>query len=447
MSGNKLRNTIISIILLFVLIFSVLSTGFVEYNTKSAYDEQALNIAKDEKLTMDYLLTGGNGTVIRIATWYKDDYIENLRSFLTTSFPNIKFEFVYINKNHYEGVIDSQLSYKGAPDIVLVNASMTKKHARNRYICPLTGIEWNFDNSAKKVFYYGDMAYAIPNTSCYECIYYNKNKFEKNGLSLPDTFEKFISMCDFIRLAKKEKPLSAGLKDYDALSDSAVAILQATYFITDQGKNFGDRIQYKKSSFYNDLYPYMQEWEKLLTHEILTKEMYLMDKEAAIAEFTNEESYMCIAGPEDYNVIIKKNPNIRLGTMPLCGMSENEQVLIGGCDCGFAVNANGMNIDTAKEIVASLATKKGQIALWKDRVGSQSYYEGLDLDNPEVFDGISDAIENNRMYKPQNSWGSNSGEINIIFGTNLQEVLRGEKPLYMALMQTDIQVDRLKTDN
>ncbi len=449
MSGNKLRNTIISIVLELVLIIIVVATGFESTNSKSygdAYLDNSLYGDQTEKLTMDYLLTGGEGTIIRIATWYSDDYTENFRSYLAETFPDVIFEYSYIYKNHYESVIDSQLSYRGAPDIVCVDMQMAQKHAKNRYIAPLSGFEWNFNESAEEAFCYGDVPYAVPSTSCYECIYYNKNKFIESHVSIPDTYEEFIIMSDFIRQAKREKVMSLDLKDYEEISNSALIFLQANYFNTEDGAKFGEKLQYGRSSFYNDLYEYMEDWERLISHRIITKDMFTMDRKASIEEFASGKTYMCIGGPEDYNAIKACNPEIELGTMMPFGIDVEDQMLIGGCDCGFAVNNNSLNKEMAMEVVAALATEEGQTALWKDRVGSISYLNGLEVNNPEDFDGISYALDNDRLFLPQNTWGKDSIEINTIYGTQLQEVLLGKTPLYMALMRTDIQVDRLRTE-
>ncbi len=449
MSGKKLRNTIISIVLDFVLIITVIVGGFENTYSKSYVDAQAEGALYDdqtEKLTMDYLLTGGKGGIIRIATWFSDDYTENFRSYLAETFPDVTFEYSYIYKNHYESVIDSQLSYKGAPDIVCVDMQMAQKHAQNRYIAPLNDVDWDFNDSAKKAFCYGDIPYAVPSTSCYECIYYNKDKFDELYLDVPETYDDFIKMCDFLRIAKRKKVMSLDLKDYEEMSNSALIFLQVDYFDTPEGSRFGEKLQYGRSSFYNDLYDYMTEWERLISHQIITKDMFTMDRKASIEEFASGETYMCIGGPEDYNAIMACNPEISLGTMMPFGIDNDDQLLIGGCDCGFAVNNNSLNKELALEVVASLATEEGQRALWKDRVGSISYMNGVEISNPEAFDGINYAIVNNRLFLPQNTWGKDSIEINSIYGTQLQEVLLGKTPLYMALMRTDIQVDRLRPE-
>ena len=281
-------------------------------------------------------------------------------------------EVVYIDKAHYESIIDAQLSFKGAPDIIYVDQSMARNNAKNGYIIPVTQYCNNFSAEALDAFWYENDTYAVPNTSCFECIYLNKGLFDKYGMKEPHNMEEFLAMCTFIRKGQRIKPLSAGMKDYETVSRSALSVLQVNYFGTEYGSGFGARQSYGRSVFYNDLYEYLMDWEKMIQQEVFTADMYNMDKQAAIQEFVSGESLMLLAGPEDYNRIRVANPKMVVSTLPT-GWGRYGPILIGGCDLGFAINANGMNVEGAKEVVAALANSEGQFAIWKDRVGSRTY--------------------------------------------------------------------------
>ena len=110
-------------------------------------------------------------TIIRIATWYTEDNLTNLKAYLAGEFPNYTFKFEYIGKSNYESIIDSKLSYKGAPDIIYVNQEMAEKHAITGYIANLTDITEKFNREAKIAFGYGNAVYAVPNTSDLDCVF------------------------------------------------------------------------------------------------------------------------------------------------------------------------------------------------------------------------------------------------------------------------------------
>lgn len=435
MDGERLKKTFVSIVLDVALILSV----FLGCGDNSP---QPVTVDKIVEDTIDSKNMEETET-IRVATWYDNSYTSNLRAYLARRFPNYKFEFVYIDKAHYESIIDAQLSYKGAPDIIYVDQSMAKKNAKNGYIIPLTSYCSDFSTEALDAFWYDKDTYAVPGTTCFECMYVNKDLFDKYGLKVPQSTQEFITMCDFIIRGKRMKALSAGFKDYQTVSKSAQAVLQANYFGTEYGSGFGERLNYGRSIFYKDLFEPLTAWEQMIKHGIITADMYNMDKQAAIKEFVSEESFMLVAGPEDYNRIRVANPQMQLGTLPM-GWGRYGPLIIGGCNQGFAINVNAMNLEGAKEVVAALANNEGQFAIWKDRVGSRTYLRRTHFDNPDAFDGIEEAFNTNQVFLPVLDWGDDGPTMDAIFGKELQQVIIGKKPLNMALMETDIQINAMK---
>ena len=113
------------------------------------------------------------------------------------------------------------------------------------------------------------------------------------------------------------------------------------------------------------------------------------------------------SGVEFYSNRIKEaNPDIKLGTMALSSETIGRAVLIGGCNCGFAVNSFTPNKQMAMDVVGKIATVDGQRALWSDRQGSQTYLKNVVFDNPEEFDEIRSLTSTDRVVMPWNEWGS-----------------------------------------
>ncbi|MBQ8914161.1 MAG: extracellular solute-binding protein, partial [Lachnospiraceae bacterium] len=356
MRGIHLLKTCVSIVLGIILLSFTFFGSRLKGPEPSDRVRQKDTETKDAQYDVDYYLTGGKKDIIRIASWYNESYLRNLTSYLSRTFPDIEFEIVYIDKNHYSAIIDTQLSYKGAPDIIYVNRDLAKKHAYTRYIIPLTDICGDFEKDMWDSFAYGNQIYAVPNTTSFECIYYNIDLFEEAGIGIPENYQDFLNTALFINKVKGMKVMSAGLKDYESVANSALAYLQGSYFETDKGKTFGKRLQYKRASFFSEMSEDLKEWQKLIDYEVFRPEMCTMDKQAAIDEFSAGESFLLIAGPEDYNRIKMANKGVNIGTMPLTAPDTGHPLLIGGCSVGFAVNASSRNVDLAKEVVAAMAS-------------------------------------------------------------------------------------------
>ncbi len=386
----------------------------------------------------------GEDVHIRIATWYHGYDLTYLEAYLAEQFPEYIFEYVYIDKSNYEPIIDSQLSYRGAPDIIFMDQEMVQKHAATGYICNLSDICGPFGEEAWKAFGYGNAIYAVPDTSQFECIYYNKDLFADKGVDVPYSFYSFLGSCDRLREDCGIKPLSVSLKNPYALSNSALAVMAADYMSVDRGSGFGGRLQYGRTNFTIELSPFIGDWEELLDHEIFTKDMYTIDSRTAVDEFAGGESAMIAGGPETYNAIIRQNPDMNIGTIPFYGTRGRLKAMIGGCDVGFAVNKNALHKEEATEVLKSLTTLKGQRALWKDRPGSQTYLRDTEFVNSEVYDGLTECMEKGLVFSPWMDWGRElNGPIHYMLGVELQKVLLKEQTTGEAFNNVDKAVYRI----
>ena len=373
--------------------------------------------------------------LIRIAAWYEESYITNIKTFLANRFPEYDFEYIYIQRTNYESVIDSQISYDGAADIICVTENMAKRYARGGYLVPLSKMVKGFSEDALDKFKYLNEYYAVPSVSSYECFYVNKEYFEKFGFKPPSVYTDFYDMCAKIR-ENGMKPLSSGLKDKEGLASSAMAIMQATYFRTPEGESFGTRLGEGKASFYEEVYPHMDIWYKMIEEGIFTRDMCLMDKKAAIEEFASGKTVILSGGPEDYNQIYKENPTIKLDTIAFGGHDDGTELLTGGCEYGFAVVNDNQNVNDALKVVRSLTTLMGQRAIWKDSPGSKTYLKNVEFEMPHEFDNLKDALENN-LYLPYTGWGYYSREISVELENELQQVLLGREDLEDAFKRID----------
>ena len=444
MKSRKLRKIFVSIFSSVAVLTGALS-GFIptKANLSFGADNQEVHVLKasDPVQNSD---ESDESTVIRIATWYTEDNLTNLKAYLAGEFPNYTFKFEYVGKSNYEPIMDAKLSYKGAPDIIYVDQEMAEKHAKTGYIANLSDITEKFNKEAKMSFGYGNAVYAVPNTSDLECIFYNKDMFSAKGARVPTDFSTFIGACDYFRVVRKIRPLAASLKDPYGFANSALGIVSANYFSTDRGSGFGGRLQYGRTTFSEEIRPYMKDWETLIEHKVLTADMYTADGKRAIEEFVSEEAAMIVGTPETYVAIREARPEMNIGTLPYFGTEGEGMAIIGGCDLGFALNSNAMNYDKAKEVLASLARVNGQEALWKDRPGSQTYLEDTAFNVDEAFKGIEVCYKKGLVFTPWMDWGQDlNRQVHYSFGRELQKVLLKREKLEEALENVDKVVNEI----
>ncbi len=431
MKSRNLRSTFIIIFCCWFTMLSVLSgCGQMVHSNEVAPSEGSNEEITDSNEVKKRVIAG----------WFKEDCTTNLMAFLAESFPEYEFEYRYISKRTYESLIDAQLPSRLAPDIVMVTQNMARKHGGKGYLVDLTQYCSGFEKEAREAFSYEDSIYAVPGTSEYQCVYYNRELLEKSGQKLPSDLAGVIEIGDYMTEDMNVKPMSAGLKDPDKVADSALTLLASGYFSAGEGKTFSQRLQNGEATFLREIRPNMTLWQNMHIHGFYTKEMCIMDEEAAIEEFASGKSFMYTGGLEDYNRIMEKNPDMKLGTIIFSVGGAHRPVLIGGCNCGFAVNSFGENIEEATEAVASLATEEGQRAFWRDRPGSQTYLENVVFQNPAEFDALRPIVDVNRSFMPWNEWGDHSTAIYHVFGEELQKVLSGKRSMQIAFEVIDDKV-------
>ena len=124
MKGKKLRKIFVSIISTITILTGALCGALP---TKADLSFAAGNSEEHKQ-------------IVRIASWYTKEDLKYLRAYLVEQFPDYEFEFEYVDKSNYEPILDSKLSYKGAPDLIYADQEMVEKHARKGYFLNLTDV-------------------------------------------------------------------------------------------------------------------------------------------------------------------------------------------------------------------------------------------------------------------------------------------------------------------
>ena len=422
-----MTDRIIKILLTFLLCTLMVAQGaLAAKSTGGAGLVFAAPQEQDEQLT------------ITIATWYQDKDLIHLKAYLAKNFPEYNIQFEYIEHTNYEPILDSQLSYGGAADILYVTEEMAEKHAEAGYIKDVNELCPNFTSDGRDAFNVNGRIFAVPNTSQFSIIYYNKKLFKEKGVNVPTNLETFIGASDFLKIVRKIKPMSASLRDPYDTADLMFGFLATDFSQTVKGGSFTRRLTEGETSFLKEIYPYTDVIERLIMHGIISPEMYTMDKMAAAEEFVRQESAMLLGGPEDYNTIIRADPSMSLGVIPFYGENWLNNSILGGCDLGFAINAKSKYTAEAEEILKSLATYDGQEALWKDRPGSRSYLKHAVFMNPTAFDGIEEIILGRREYLPWRNLGSTYNRpVRYTLGREIQKVILKTQDMENAMKNVD----------
>jgi len=117
----------------------------------------------------------------------------------TALHPEVTFDVIQITSvDEYRNLLRTKLNTDDAPEIAFGNVSQYKDLVEAGHIADLTGVAFieNLDPNAVEGFTFDGKVMGVPIDIGGLVMYYNKDIFAENGLSLPTTYAEFIALCE-----------------------------------------------------------------------------------------------------------------------------------------------------------------------------------------------------------------------------------------------------------
>jgi raffinose/stachyose/melibiose transport system substrate-binding protein len=159
-----------------------------------------------------------NKIELTMGSWRADDVTqmnELLNAYKEVA-PNVSIDFKPTNPSDYNTTLRLQLDSATGPDLMYARSYKTGQELfESGYFADCSNIEGlkNFTDSNKAPWMSKDgKMFAVPFAAVSHAVYYNKDLFQKAGVSIPTTWEEFMQVC--ATLDKKGiTPLANGLAD------------------------------------------------------------------------------------------------------------------------------------------------------------------------------------------------------------------------------------------
>ncbi|MDR0472859.1 MAG: extracellular solute-binding protein [Treponema sp.] len=167
-----------------------------------------------------------------MGSWRTDDTVQmnNLLSEYSKIKPNVVIQFRPTNPPDYNATLRLQLEGGTGPDLMYARSYATGQELFSAgYIgdCSgITGVKQNFTASSNAPWQMPDGTnFAVPFAAVSHAVYYNKTIFQKEGLSVPQSWEDFLALCQTLA-SKGYTPLANGVADeWDILECFFLGIL------------------------------------------------------------------------------------------------------------------------------------------------------------------------------------------------------------------------------
>ncbi len=163
--------------------------------------------------------SGKDKVVLTMGSWRADDVAQmnRLLSEYRKVAPNVEIQFKPTNPSDYNATLRLQLDSGTGPDLMYARSYATGQELFNAgFIADCTdipGLMTNFTASNLAPWQMPDgRMFAVPFAAVSHAVYYNKDIFKKEGLSIPTTWEEFLQVCDTLQ-KKGYTPLANGVAD------------------------------------------------------------------------------------------------------------------------------------------------------------------------------------------------------------------------------------------
>ncbi len=386
-------------------------------------------------------------TKIRMTYWNKEDTVKTLLSLIEEKLADVELEYQFIDNSQYGNIIETQLAAGQGPDIIGNGPVAVQKHVKLGYAEDLSRYADKYSESGKLVYSVDGKLYALPGISWFEGIFYNKDIFEKYGLTPPKTFEEELAIHETLKNAGI-KPQAMGAKSWEPMMKSSMGFVMNDFLFTDAGEGFDEEFGKGTKTLDGNWNKSIARWAELIKRGYITKDMLGIDYDQALAEFATGEAAMWESGPWAVDTIKQKNPDLNFDMFPFYGDEPGTGYLIGGPGVGFEINKASEGKEAAFKVMDLISTPEGQKAFWNDNKGGSSYLVGVELEMPAEFASCAEVLKAGNVYCPWNVW-SNQGYVNfgnIIndYGKYFQELLSGGKDVDEVLKAIDKRAAELR---
>jgi raffinose/stachyose/melibiose transport system substrate-binding protein len=297
---------------------------------------------------------------LTMASWRTDDKTqmdEFLGLYSSQMAPNVTITFQPINPPDYNATLRMQLESGTAPDLLYARSyGFGQDLFKSGYFADcsdIPGINDNFSDSNKAPWQMPDgKMFAVPFAAVSHGVYYNKDIFEKAGVSVPATWGDFITVCKKLKDAGYT-PLANGLADqWDILECFFLGMLPNYVGGADQRVLYENGTKKLNDQNFVDAYtdiagvkPYLPNGFEAVTYN---------DSQAL---FSSEGAAMFIDG--SWTISVYKDVSFKWGVFAVPPRSGRENIITFHPDSAITMNAATKHPEEAKAFLAWMCTEDG----------------------------------------------------------------------------------------
>lgn len=296
--------------------------------------------------------------------------------------PEVEIEYQIKTSDQYYNLLATTIQAGEAPDLFWTNGTATTNlpsYVEQDKVMDLTDkLDTSlFTDKMMDLVTVDGKVYASPTVEVGgRAVYYNKDIFEKLGLSVPKNFEEFEALLPVIAKAGII-PISFSGMDPWAILFQFEPVLAAMSMDWLQESESGD-------VNVNDArvlaaYDKMLEWADAGYYG---KGFVGVDEAGSILAFSKGEAAMCIEGTWNTLTIQQNNPELNFGAFQL-PTADGQRPFVGTTSVGFSVSKDTKAPEAALAFVNYFASQEGQ-ALWCNEINAIPGVASIQSNDPVI---------------------------------------------------------------
>lgn len=372
-------------------------------STEAAAEEAASTEAAAEETAEAATDISGDLNIIHYLT--EDNKIaalDELVSGFEAEYPDVKVNVEAMSMDNYTDVIKLRFSTNEAPDVIFGQPKSYTDLIENGLIMDLSDQEFagRLSEGAANCVTYNDKIYGVALDQMANVVFYNKDIFEEQGLSVPTTYDEFIDVCKKLKEAGIT-PCAAGYTDDIAIGANWYTIYYGSKW--DQAQNNAQELM-DGASFadYKGYSEALDQWREIMTN-YQNDDRKTIDTARAEQMFANGDTAMIIIGTWGLGAIMGYNPDGNFGgfTYPSENNADDCAVPVNIDDC-WMISEDTQNKDAALAFL-EYATRAEVNSKWCGTASQLSALDGVECDTlPQAAQDIANEIAT----KKTTAWAS-----------------------------------------
>ncbi|WP_059050157.1 ABC transporter substrate-binding protein [Paenibacillus senegalimassiliensis] len=380
--NHKIKRTA-TLVITGLLAVSLAACGGNSKSGNGASNGQDGGAAKGNKVTIELAISKSSQDSAFIQQDILDEFEQK---------SNIKVNLQLIPAEQTTTVLQTKLAVEETPDLIQYNlASATTDLNLERNFEILDDQEWVSRIQNKDVLSaYGHVySFHVSQDTGMQGVVYNKQIYEDLGLSIPNSYEEFLEVCEKIK-ASGVTPVFMPYKDAWAANIWPAAA-------------FADFITTVEPTYFDELNSNKRKWSDIPEFQTFLQQQYDVYKKGytnadvlsdsydmAVGKFLNKEVAMMFMGDWLIEGVAEQDPSMKLGVFPIPAV---ENARLGASPLGgqLFIPKKAKHLEEAKQFLNFLAEKE----VAQKIVDSKGYVSNLsDVTTPELPEHKQEIVDN-----------------------------------------------------